>query len=98
MFNQYKDVQRSIRDERWKLIRYPQINVTQLFDLSADANEMNNLAGKPEYSGKVEELLALMKQAQKDFDDPCSLTSPYPADPGWAPEKTTPGRVETRKR
>ena len=28
MFNAYKNVQRSIRDDRWKLIRYPQINRT----------------------------------------------------------------------
>ena len=33
MFTAYRDVQRSIRDDRWKLIRYPQIDKTQLFDL-----------------------------------------------------------------
>jgi len=87
MFNQYKNVQRSIRDGRWKLIRYPQINLTQLFDLSADPNEMNNLAEKPQYAGKVEELLALMKKAQKEFDDPCPLTSASPQDPAWSPNR-----------
>ena len=97
MFNQYKDVQRSIRDERWKLIRYPRINVTQLFDLSADPIEMNNLAEKPENAGKVEKLLSLMKKAQKEFDDPCPLTSPHPADSVWSPEKAAPGKAENRK-
>jgi len=29
----YRDFQRAIRDERWKLIRYPQVDKTQLFDL-----------------------------------------------------------------
>ncbi len=95
MFNQYKDVQRSIREERWKLIRYPQINFTQLFDLVADPNEMNNLAKKPKYARKVEELLALMKQAQKDFDDTCPLTSPHPADPAWSPEQALPAKTRS---
>ena len=93
MFNQYKDLQRSIRDERWKLIRYPQINFTQLFDLDADPNELNNLALNPHYSGKVDGLLALMIQAQKEFDDPCPLTSAHPADPAWSPNM---GKKESR--
>lgn len=98
MFNQYKDVQRSIRDQRWKLIRYPQINFTQLFDLLADPVELNNLAEKPEYAGKVEEFMALMKTAQKESDDPCPLTSATPADPSWWPGKTgDPKPAETKR-
>jgi len=89
IFNQYKDVQRSIRDERWKLIRYPQINFTQLFDLQIDPVEMINLAKNPEYAGKVEDLLALMKTAQKEFDDPCPLSSATPAEPTWWPGKAS---------
>ncbi|MGB9626882.1 MAG: sulfatase-like hydrolase/transferase, partial [Phycisphaerae bacterium] len=33
LFTAYRDVQRAIRDDRWKLIRYPKINKTQWFDL-----------------------------------------------------------------
>ncbi|MFA6544787.1 MAG: sulfatase-like hydrolase/transferase [Limisphaerales bacterium] len=36
IFLSYREVQRAWRDERWKLIRYPQVNVTQLFDLQDD--------------------------------------------------------------
>ena len=89
MFNQYKDVQRSIRDDRWKLIRYPQINFTQLFDLESDPNELNNLAAQPERDGKVAELMAVMKRLQKEFDDPCSLTSSAPRDPNWKPHSAS---------
>ncbi|NJN05795.1 MAG: hypothetical protein HC814_04685 [Rhodobacteraceae bacterium] len=32
----YRDVQRAWRDDRWKLIRYPQVDVTQLFDIKND--------------------------------------------------------------
>ena len=36
LFFAYKDVQRAVRNERWKLIRYPCANETQLFDLQND--------------------------------------------------------------
>jgi hypothetical protein len=31
VFLAFTDTQRAIRDERWKLIRYPKVDVTQLF-------------------------------------------------------------------
>ena len=34
LFLCYRDVQRAVRDDRWKLIRYPRIGLTQLFDLA----------------------------------------------------------------
>jgi arylsulfatase A-like enzyme len=97
MFNQYKNLQRSIRNDCWKLIRYPQINFTQLFDLQIDPIEMNNLAEKPEYAGKVEELTALMKTAQKEFDDPCPLMSATPRDPAWSPDRSTDAQQRSKQ-
>ena len=38
LFTAYIDVQRAVRDDRWKLIMYPQINKTQLFDLLRPAD------------------------------------------------------------
>ena len=45
----YKDCQRMVRDERWKLIRYQAggTATTQLFDLANDPDEMHNLADDP---------------------------------------------------
>ena len=43
----YKQVQRALRDDRWKLIRYPQINRTQLFDLQADPMRRKTLHPPP---------------------------------------------------
>jgi hypothetical protein len=34
-----------VRTDRWKLIRYPQVDVTQVFDLLADPHERTDLAG-----------------------------------------------------
>ncbi|MEI9895310.1 MAG: hypothetical protein WDN28_15835 [Chthoniobacter sp.] len=47
LFNAYKNCQRSISNDRWKLIRYPLIDKTQLFDLAQDAHEETDLAGPP---------------------------------------------------
>lgn len=38
----YQDKQRSIRDYRWKLIYYPQINRYQLFNLRNDPDEIDD--------------------------------------------------------
>jgi arylsulfatase A-like enzyme len=84
LFTAYKP-QRAIRTDRWKLIRYTQINKTQLFDLQTDPRETNDLADKPEHAGKVEELMALLAKAQKQWGDTCPLVSPSPASPEWTP-------------
>ena len=40
-------------NERWKLIRYPQVNRTQLFDLQNDPDEMRNLADDPGQAERI---------------------------------------------
>ncbi len=47
LFLAYRDVQRAVRDERWKLIVYPKINKRQLFDLHNDPYEMHDLSSGP---------------------------------------------------
>ena len=81
----YRDVQRSIRDDRWKLIRYPQVNQTQLFDERADPNEIHNLAGEPSMAAKVAELTARLEVGQKAFHDDCPLTVGNPKPAAWPP-------------
>jgi arylsulfatase A-like enzyme len=44
MFTAYRDTMRAIRDQRWKLIRYPRINRNQLFDLQTDPHELQDLS------------------------------------------------------
>ena len=84
-FTCYTDVQRSIRDQRWKLIRYPKINRSQLFDLAADPHEMKDLAAAADQAPKVGEMLARLAQAQQEYGDTCPLTSPNPASVAWTP-------------
>jgi arylsulfatase A-like enzyme len=39
----YQDVQRMVRTERWKLIHYPKLGRTQVFDLKEDPHEIRDL-------------------------------------------------------
>lgn len=85
IFLAYEDVQRSIRNDRWKLIRYPKINRTQLFDLKNDPHEINDLAADPKQSKRVERLLATLAKQQQKYGDTALLTSDTPADETFTP-------------
>ena len=86
----YRDVQRAIRDNRWKLIRYPQINKMQLFDMPNDPYELHDLAGKPESAGKVQDLTVRLEKALKAYGDKCALSVPNPNPAAWSqPAKNT---------
>ena len=58
LFFAYKDIQRGIRDDRYKLIEYSvkDNRTTQLFDLKTDPSELNNLADEPAYARHLQRL------------------------------------------
>ena len=75
VFAAYKDIHRTIRDGRWKLIRYYVSEETgegtdciQFFDLEQDPWETTNLADLPEHADRIRSLAADMKiwQIQKN--------------------------------
>jgi arylsulfatase A-like enzyme len=71
-------VQRAVRDERWKLIRYPEANRTQLFDLQSDPNEMNDLGGDPGHAAELQRMTALLQDWQCKLDDQLPLRFDQP--------------------
>jgi arylsulfatase A-like enzyme len=73
IFLAYKDLQRAVRRGKWKLLRYPKVNVTQLFDLDADPYETKDLADDLKHAAKVKELLAVMAEQQKLYGDTAPL-------------------------
>jgi arylsulfatase A-like enzyme len=77
IFTAYTRVQRAIRDDRWKLIVYPQVHKTQLFDLQNDPGETKDLAGDAAHAAEVERLTKLLAAEQKKADD----TLPLKAEP-----------------
>ncbi len=82
VFLAYLGIQRAVRKGRWKLLRYPKVAKTQLFDLEADPFETKDLSADPAQAEKVKELLALMAEQQKLFGDtlPLSVPDPKPAE------------------
>ncbi len=94
LFTAYRDVQRAARDDRWKLIRYPHINRTQLFDLQSDPDERKDLSAAAAQAGQVERLMKLLADWQKELGDPAPLTSAKPRDPKFVPP-AAPKRIPT---
>ena len=79
----YRNIQRAIRDERWKLIRYPLVDRTQLFDLQNDPEETTNLAADPRHAAKLNELQALLEKEMAAADDKAPLNIPNPKSAEW---------------
>jgi len=73
VFLPYIQIQRSVRDVRWKLICYPKIGFRQLFDLQSDPNETRNLIGRPDSAEHVRRLTTLMQQWQANVGDTLEL-------------------------
>lgn len=100
LFTAYRYTVRAVRTPEWKLIRYPERDYTQLFNLTNDPLELNNLADNKEYSSTKEELMNSLKEWQKASGDTAALTTkvikPLEYDPAkltrkpdrWQPEYT----------
>lgn len=70
LFAAYKDVQRMVRDERYKLIWYPKVERFQLFDLSVDPDELKDLSEDKAHAKQLADLRAAMAREQKAWGDP----------------------------
>lgn len=82
VFLAYRQLQRAVRDDRWKIIVYPQINKTQLFDLESDPHETKDLASDKDHAKTIQRLTGLLKNWQEKLGDKQPLTSenPLPAE------------------
>jgi arylsulfatase A-like enzyme len=85
LYTGYRDCQRSIRDDRWKLIRYPLVDKTQLFDLRSDPHELTNLADRPDQEERIADLTARLQKEMSSSSDhaPLKVANPQPA--VWRP-------------
>jgi arylsulfatase A-like enzyme len=96
LYTGYRESQRAIRDQRWKLMRYPLINVTHLFDLQNDPYEMNDVSAQN--PDKVKELMALLAGEMKRCDDPIPLVVDNPKPSAWAPPDKEDSKKTKQKR
>ncbi len=71
MFHAYRNVQRAIRKDDWKLIEYIVKSKTtvQLFNIKKDPWEMNNLAENTQFQSKLNELQSLLAEQKKVYPD-----------------------------
>jgi arylsulfatase A-like enzyme len=75
IFTAYRNTVRAVRTDEWKLIRYPERDYNQLFNLAADPLELNNMAETDLYKTKLDEMLSLMKEWQLELNDKAPLTA-----------------------
>jgi arylsulfatase A-like enzyme len=65
----YMDLQRMIRKDGFKLIVYPEVDKTLLYDLENDPLEMNDLSDNPDYQDIKNELFIHLLSLQKEMND-----------------------------
>lgn len=75
LFTAYRHTVRAVRTQDWKIIRYPERDYTQLFNLKNDPQELNNLAENPKYAQIKADMIDLLKTWQKASNDTSPLTA-----------------------
>ena len=78
LFFAYRDVQRGVRDRQYKLIRYPKINKSQLFDLDKDPHETTDLAYVPDQAERLTEMTRFLERSQREWGDDLPLITDPP--------------------
>ncbi len=77
VFLPFMQIQRAVRDERWKLIAYPAISHLQLFDLLNDPHETTNLIDQPAHAAHVARLRQVMKVWQAKVGDTLAIPAEH---------------------
>lgn len=69
----FRDVQRMIWVEEWKLVYYPKLDQMQLFNLADDPHELNDLARSPVRKVRLDRMRRSLNQWFHDQGDPLFL-------------------------
>ncbi|MFV1994725.1 MAG: sulfatase-like hydrolase/transferase [Verrucomicrobiales bacterium] len=70
IYGYFRDCQRMIRTDRWKLIHYPLIGRDQLFDLSRDPYELEDLSASADHREVREKLERRLETWRSEVGDP----------------------------
>lgn len=76
VYGAYKNYQRMVRTDKYKLIRYPQVNEVQLFDLKNDPLEINDLAEELHNATVIKNLDKKLAWWMKETGDTLELNNP----------------------
>lgn len=72
IYGAYLGRQRMIKEDGWKLISYPEIDVKRLYDTNTDPFELNDLAAEETQAGRIARLSALLEEEMDRLGDPMS--------------------------
>jgi arylsulfatase A-like enzyme len=75
IYGAYLKLQRSIRNDRHKLIVYPEAKVMRLYDLQVDPREMNDLASQESSKPILREMFADLQKLQAEMGDSVDLSA-----------------------
>ncbi len=78
VYGAYRNMQRMVRTEKYKLIRYPHVGEVQLFDMENDPWEMTDLAENPKYASTVKQMDIELRQWMKLTGDKLDLDKLIP--------------------
>lgn len=70
IYGGYMELQRMVCDGDFKMIYYPKIDKTILYNIKNDPMEMNDLADDPQYANKIQELREKLHNLQVELSDP----------------------------
>jgi choline-sulfatase len=73
IYGGYINLQRMVSTHGYKMIYYPKINKTLLYNLKTDPLEMSNLADDPANTRLLGKLKARLKELQKEVGDTLDL-------------------------
>jgi choline-sulfatase len=73
IYGGYIDLQRMISADGYKMIYYPKINKTLLYNLKEDPLEMKNIADDPANTRIIRRLRRKLKKLQKQVGDKLDL-------------------------
>ncbi|WOH35719.1 sulfatase-like hydrolase/transferase [Thalassotalea fonticola] len=76
VYGAYRHFQRMVRSQDYKLIYYPMIKRTQLFDMKADPLEIHDLSTKPEHADRIVSMMAQLEEWKVIVEDPLDLNAP----------------------
>jgi arylsulfatase A-like enzyme len=85
LYTGYRECMRAVRDDRWKLIRYPLVDRTQLFDLQSDPYELQNLADSADHLDQRARMMTLLQESMQQFGDDTPLTVADVKSADWTP-------------
>jgi len=78
IYTAYRDEQRAVTDNGYKLIVYPTYPVARLYHLDSDPDETVDLAGDIASKPIMKKLFAKLLELQNKFDDKLDLKSAFP--------------------